>query len=161
MIVYTYDPETKVFQNEYTPQPNPKKAGEFLLPHNSTLKKPIPKDGQAAIFNGSNWEYVPNYIGREIINITTKEKSTMQTIGEVSDGYMLWDDYILTDEYQKEQAQIQKEEYINEIKNQIFELDIKRIRAAAEPEIREDGKSWLEYYTEQIIVLREKLKELN
>ena len=33
----------------------------------------------------------------------------MQTIGEVSDGYMLWDDYILTDEYQKEQAQIQKE----------------------------------------------------
>ena len=37
-------------------------------------------------------------------------------------------------------------------------LDKKRIRAICEPEtVRDDGKTWLEYYNEQISILREEL----
>lgn len=49
-----------------------------------------------------------------------------------------------------------------ELKAQIIELDQKRIRALAEPEIKDEstGQTWLTYYTEQIIALRTELYSL-
>lgn len=46
--------------------------------------------------------------------------------------------------------------------NQIKEMDEKRIRALAEPSIKDEisGQSWLEYYTQQIIELRTEITEL-
>lgn len=44
-----------------------------------------------------------------------------------------------------------------QIQVQIDELDKKRIRAMAEPSIRNDGTAWLDYYTSQIIELRGQL----
>ena len=56
-------------------------------------------------------------------------------------------------------------EYLNEIHNKeiedkIFELDKKRIRAIAEPCLRnqETGETWLEYYTLKIQELRTQIK---
>ena len=66
-----------------------------------------------------------------------------------------------TDEYEAEQKQIAKEKRMEEIQEELNFLDQKRIRAICEPsEIREDGKSWLEYYNEQICILREELNSL-
>lgn len=66
-----------------------------------------------------------------------------------------------TEEYEKEQAQIINEQRKNEICDELNMLDQKRIRAICEPEtIRDDGKTWLEYYNEQVAILREELNSL-
>lgn len=63
-----------------------------------------------------------------------------------------------TDEYKTKELQKQKEERSKEILEELDYLDKKRIRAICEPEIlRDDGKTWLEYYNVQISILREEL----
>lgn len=49
-----------------------------------------------------------------------------------------------------------------EIKAQIEEIDKKRIRAIAEPSLKDDasGQTWLEYYTAQISALRAEITNL-
>lgn len=76
-------------------------------------------------------------------------------------------DGILTDisetqEYQNRVAQKEKEANIAELKQQIKELDEKRVRAVCEPQIKdmESGQTWLEYYTQQIQTLRVQIEEL-
>ena len=48
-----------------------------------------------------------------------------------------------------------------EIEQELCELDKKRIRAMAEPSMKDSEISWLEYYNKQIQNLREELKQLN
>lgn len=45
---------------------------------------------------------------------------------------------------------------------QFLELDSKRIRAICEPSIKDEltGETWLDYYNNQVAVLREELKNL-
>ena len=63
-----------------------------------------------------------------------------------------------SDEYKASQLQIQKEERSKAILEELDYLDKKRIRAICEPEtLRDDGKTWLEYYNKQIFILREEL----
>ena len=63
-----------------------------------------------------------------------------------------------TEEYEAEQAEIRQKERKEEILNELNLLDQKRIRAICEPEVlRDDGKTWLEYYNAQIFILREEL----
>lgn len=47
--------------------------------------------------------------------------------------------------------------------SQIDELDKKRIRAIAEPSIKDTttGQTWINYYTAQIQILRQQIKEIN
>lgn len=49
----------------------------------------------------------------------------------------------------------------NNLQNQIDELDIKRIRAIAEPSQKDTITTWLDYYTAQIKDLRQQIKEIN
>ena len=66
-----------------------------------------------------------------------------------------------TEEYEAEQARIQKEARIEEIYTELAELDKKRIRAVCEPDsLRDDGTTWLDYYNNQTVVLREELSSL-
>jgi len=62
-----------------------------------------------------------------------------------------------TPEYIAEQALKAKEQTNAEIQKQINELDIKRIRAIAEPSQKTTNQSWLEFYTGQIQALRAQL----
>lgn len=61
-----------------------------------------------------------------------------------------------TDEYKAKIQAIENSEKKTELQSQIDELDKKRIRAIAEPELKDatSGQTWLEYYTEQIKTLR-------
>lgn len=54
------------------------------------------------------------------------------------------------------------EENRHSLIREILELDIKRIRAVAEPSIKDDisGETWLQYYTNEIVRLRVQLSEL-
>lgn len=67
-----------------------------------------------------------------------------------------------TQEYQQKVAQQAKEEILTDLKSQIAELDQKRIRAMCEPELKDsdNGQSWLEYYTNQIVMLRNQISSL-
>lgn len=48
----------------------------------------------------------------------------------------------------------------NTLQYQIDEIDKKRIRAIAEPALKDESQTWLEYYTEQIQELRRQIAEL-
>lgn len=67
-----------------------------------------------------------------------------------------------TNEYSEIQAQKNKEIQIGLLKEQIEELDKKRIRAICEPEIKDSdtGETWLSYYNLRIIALRQELAAL-
>ena len=58
---------------------------------------------------------------------------------------------------------VEKQREFNQLalQNQIDELDKKRIRAIAEPALKDEqsGQTWLEYYTEQIVALRTQMVE--
>lgn len=77
---------------------------------------------------------------------------------EIIDGVLT--DISETPEYIAEQEAKAKAIQKIELQKQIDELDIKRIRATAEPSLKEDDKTWLEYYTEQIQELRNQIQGL-
>ncbi len=78
----------------------------------------------------------------------------------VIDGILT--DVSQTDEYKSRIEQQEKEVTLKALKLQMEELDKKRIRAIAEPLLKDSqtGQTWLEYYTEQIINLRNQIAQL-
>ena len=64
-------------------------------------------------------------------------------------------------EIQEKQSKIQNAIRIQEIKEELDNLDKKRIRAMAEPSLMDSDTSWLEYYNKQVKTLREELEQLN
>ena len=160
MIVYIFYGYTGEYLREYTPQINPKKSGEYLMPRFSTLKKPVFKDGFYPVFDGDKWNQIPDYRGFEVVNLETEEISQMEHIGEIPEGYMLYDEFIETDEYKAKEAAVIAFQEKQQLLDQIDELDKKRIRAVCEPSQKDENQTWLEYYTNQIIELRQQLQEL-
>lgn len=67
-----------------------------------------------------------------------------------------------TQEYQQKVAQAGKEEVLASLKSQIAEIDTKRIRAICEPTLKDPdgGQTWLDYYTQQIVNLRNQIASL-
>lgn len=160
MIVYLFDENTREFLGEYTPQKNPKRQGEYILPRYSTTLKPQVRKGFVSVFNNNKWEYIPDFRGEEIIDLQTGKVVICSELGDLPEGFMLYAKYILTDEYRQKCEEDLKTQARNDLLMQIEELDKKRIRAICEPEQKTEDMSWLEYYTNQIIDLREKLKEV-
>ncbi len=64
-------------------------------------------------------------------------------------------------EIQEKQLKIQNAIRIQEIKEELDNLDKKRIRAMAEPSLMDSDTSWLEYYNKQVKTLRDELEQLN
>lgn len=58
------------------------------------------------------------------------------------------------------QLKIQNAIRANEILEKLVELDKKRIRAIAEPSLKDEEQTWLEYYNAQISGLRDELAEI-
>ena len=92
--------------------------------------------------------FIPDLQGSEI-------KETERPIVLSDDcSEFIWAD---TAEYLQEQAIKAKQQRIDEIKAQLTELDQKRIRALCEPSTltNESNQTWLEYYNNQVLQLRE------
>lgn len=66
-----------------------------------------------------------------------------------------------TEEAKVKQLNIQNEIRKQEILTQLEELDKKRIRALAEPSLKDEETTWLEYYNTQITTLRNELTALS
>ena len=163
MEIYNYDRDTKEFLGKSYAQKNPKVIGEYLFPrYSTTIKPPEVTENEISIFNGEYWEIVADYRGQEQINLETLEVSTVNKLGEISLGYMIYGDYLNSELYSQYVNHQQLKEQYYDILSQINDLDTKRIRAICEPEVKdsETGETWLEYYTKQIALLREKLKEV-
>lgn len=67
---------------------------------------------------------------------------------------------ILNPNYETEYIKQEQTARIEEIKQELNELDKKRIRAMCEPSEYSKGLSWLEYYNQQARELRVELQEL-
>lgn len=69
---------------------------------------------------------------------------------------------IVDSDYENKQFLIQTEQKIQELSEELGKLDIKRIRAICEPEIRseETGETWIDYYNAEIQKLRQQIQEL-
>jgi len=79
---------------------------------------------------------------------------------EVQDGVLV--DISDTDAYKEKVAQIEAESQKKHLQEELKALDIKRIRAICEPELKdsEAGQTWLDYYTQQAKELRIKIAAL-
>ena len=79
---------------------------------------------------------------------------------EIKNGQI--EDLSQTEEYKLKIEGLQKEEQRQEIQKKIDALDFKSIRATREGGIKdvETGKTWVEYYIEEIALLREQLASL-
>ncbi len=67
---------------------------------------------------------------------------------------------IANPEYALEQQKLLKEEQQKKIQLQLDELDKKRIRAICEPSMKTETQSWLEYYNQQVLELRQVMAKL-
>ncbi|MBR6126977.1 hypothetical protein IKQ21_04755, partial [bacterium] len=67
-----------------------------------------------------------------------------------------------TEEYRQYLHEKEIAERKSQIESELLELDSKRIRAICEPSIKDEstGETWLDYYNNQVAVLREELKNL-
>ena len=65
------------------------------------------------------------------------------------------------EEAQAKQLTIQNAIRLNEIQAELDELDRKRIRAIAEPSLKDENTTWLEYYNSQISELRNDYTQLS
>lgn len=58
MIVYSYNPTTKVYVGAEQADPSPLEPGKWLIPANSTPKKLIdPRPGYDIVWKGTEWGY--------------------------------------------------------------------------------------------------------
>lgn len=91
-------------------------------------------------------------IAREIDLNLDKYRYQNGNIVDISDTQEYQDKLLLSENVSKKA----------DLQLQIEEIDLKRIRAIAEPELKdaENGLTWLEYYTQQIQELREQIANL-
>ena len=64
-------------------------------------------------------------------------------------------------EAEVKQLRIENEIRANDIRAELYELDQKRIRAIAEPSLKDENTTWLEFYNSQIGELRKELAEIS
>ena len=91
--------------------------------------------------------FMPQYKNAEI-------KETEEEITEFDGKFYFKKDII--DKLEKKA----KEERKSEICSELADLDIRRIRAMCEPSLKDEECTWLEYYNNQVLILREELKSL-
>ena len=89
-------------------------------------------------------------------------KETETAVYALEDNEMMGEDGepIINPNYEAICAEKSRLARIEEIKQELSELDNKRIRAMCEPSEYSAGVSWLEYYNEQARELRAELQEL-
>lgn len=160
MKIFNYDKETKELLNIAEAQKHPLKEGEFLFPPNcTTIIPPSVGDNETVIFNGEYWNIVPDFRGLDQINLQTKEISEVVDFGKIKQGFMLYSDFLKTNEYKEYEAKINLQLEKEKIIEQIELLDKKRLRALCEPSVKDEksGLTWLEYYNTEIKNLRASL----
>ena len=111
---------------------------------NSTLEKPLTeKDGFVSVWDGNEWEYKENHLGKTIYNTKTKEPKTVDCIGEIEQGWTflepiefgVWDGSTWVDNRTPDQIA----EYARLLMPQLtpIEFDIKLVDAGLYDQVQE------------------------
>lgn len=90
-------------------------------------------------------------------------EETENALYALESNEIMQDDIPVVDpDYEYKQFIIQAKQKIQELNKELNELDIKRIRAICEPEIKneETGETWLDFYNAEIQKLRQQILEL-
>lgn len=151
----------------------------YYCPEGATLEVPSEfGENENVRFNGTGWEVVKDYRHKFVVD----SELNIQEVdywGEIKEGYLLVtadelaqilkdkDYYLFTDsglvknpDYEKLVAERAVQRRVAEIKERMRTLDEQRIRALAEPSVKDEetGETWLEYYNAQVQSLREELQ---
>jgi hypothetical protein len=159
-IVYSFDDKTGEYISEYKCQPDPKNAGQFLIPRNATEIKPIEVSlNEVACFNGKKWQKKEDLRGRKQICKKTLKITEIKEIGSViKDQFLLnkeqveaisqgriptfEDNALILNEPQKIPQELRQSEYPD-----IAEfLDAHVKINSDDPELRKEGKEQLSKY---------------
>lgn len=110
-------------------------------------------------FVNKYWDYPDE--AKELLGTSVQEYNANRENFTVVEGELV--NITQTQEYLEKIALKECENLKKELQKQINELDLKRIRAMAEPSLKnaETGETWLDFYTLQIQNLRAELVELN
>lgn len=155
MNIYNFNKETKEYLSTVPAEADPEASkiqGVFvpLLPANSTLTPPpeYNKENQIPVFENNNWiiksDYRKNYYkvdeNLSVENISTigeqegfiiVDKPTGESIKQNPDKYKITDNQVIAktdEEYQAELARREAEIKIQQIKTELYELDLDAIR---------------------------------
>ena len=93
-----------------------------------------------------------NHKRRMLINETEKALFALEANEIMVDGEPQIDA-----DYEAKQAEAQKQKKLLELKEQLEELDKKRVRAIS---MKTETQSWLDYYNEQVLQIRQVMAEL-
>ena len=193
MKIYNYDKETKAYLNSIEAYEDPeasRRQGKFIpmMPANSTLLAPPDYDpqNQIPVFENSQWVIKADY--RKNYKKVTDEFITeyIKDIGDITDGYVVTKELAdeidknpdmfkiengkvlkkSDEEYAEFEKKKKKESDIQEIKQQLAEIDQKRIRAMCEPSEYDGAEpaprtvtTWLDFYNARVAELRNELKK--
>jgi hypothetical protein len=105
------------------------------------------KDG--FVFAGQDLDAIEHYKNQGYI-----EKEMVQDFN----GNWITPEYAVSEEYHTALIQHNATLRLAQIEEELADLDMKRIRAMCEPEIKDEatGQTWLEYYNAQVAELRVK-----
>ena len=181
MQIYNYDRDTLEFTCVSLAEKNQVGSG-YLLPAFATFTAPPDfKENEKPFFKNGKWVIEPYFKGKKQVELSTKQVSTVDYFGKLKPGFQIVTEKVAQDlnenpdkykvkdnkltklsksEYEQllKQQEIQKE--IIQIQNQLDELDLKTIRAMRDGGEKEAGLTWVNYYNQQIIELRNKKSEL-
>lgn len=181
MQIYNYDRDTLEFTCSSPAEIN--QVGEgYLLPAFATFTAPPDfKENEKPFFKNDKWVIEPYFKGKTQVELSTKQVSTVDYFGKLKNGFQIVSDKVAHDlkenpdkykvkdnkliklsksEYEQllQQQEIQKE--IIQIQSQLDVLDLKTIRAMRDGGEKEPGLTWVDYYNQQIIELRQRKSEL-
>lgn len=67
---------------------------------------------------------------------------------------------IIDPDYEEKQKAEEKKETIKKLTRQLEDIDKKRIRAVCEPSMKTESQSWLDFYNEQALQIRQVMADL-
>lgn len=84
ITVYSYDPQTGVFEGAVYAPPNPEEPGKYIIHANSTeMEPPAAGENQAAVFDkfAIQWTLKCDYRGKTYYDMSTREKQVIKDVG--------------------------------------------------------------------------------
>lgn len=129
--LYGYD-EKGFFVEKFTADLDPEETkikgfNVYLIPTNATELEPPQAENRIPVFKNGIWELEKDYRGKTQVKLETGEPSEVTEIGELADGFVLYDDYIKTDLYKTrllEDTRTNKTEELNIEKERAFKEGI-------------------------------------
>lgn len=92
MRIYNYHPQNGEYLGTTEAKESPREEGVYLIPaHATTIEPPATQEHECAVFNGSEWELVPDHRGETYYTSWDDEGTTIENLRETvpTDAYII------------------------------------------------------------------------